>query len=86
MMEFGTRSSQERLVKHAKSLTATVAAAHAASDVRNQEIYEENHCFARGRLERQRVFEVSVAEGAAAADTVLQLSSSTVGSSSSASY
>ena len=42
----------ERLVKRAKSLTATVAATHAASEARNQEIYEENHRFKRGRLER----------------------------------
>ena len=77
---------EERLVEHAKSLTAAVAATYAASEARNQEIYKENHHFERGRLERQRAFEVSVAEGAAAACTVLQLSSSLVGSSSSASY
>ena len=77
---------EERLVEHAKSLTAAVAAAHAASEARNQEIYEENHRFQRGRLEWQRVFKVSVAEAAVAAGTVLQLSSSLVGSSSSASY
>ena len=39
-----------------------------------------------GHLERHRAFEVSMVEGAAAAGTVLQLSSSSVGSSSSASY
>ena len=77
---------EERLLEHAKSLTATVAAAHAASEARNHEIYEENYRFERGRLERQRAFEVSVAEVAAAAGTVLQLSNSSVGSSSSASY
>ena len=55
---------EERLVEHAKSLTTAVAAAHAASEARNQEIYEENHRFERGRLERQRAFEVSVAETA----------------------
>ena len=60
--------------------------AHAASEARNQEIYKENHRFERGHLERQRVFEVSMAEAVAAAGTVLQLSSSSVGSSSSASY
>ena len=79
-------SKEERLVEHAKSLTAAMAVAHAASEARNQEIYEENHRFERGRLERQRAFEVSVAKGAAAPGTVLQLSSSSVGSSSSASY
>ena len=73
------------LIEHAKSLAAAVAAAHAASEARNQEIYDENHRFERGRLERQRAFEVSVAEAAIAAGTVLQLSSSLVGSSS-ASY
>ena len=46
------REEEERLVEHAKSLTAVVAAAHAASEARNQEIYEENHRFERGRLER----------------------------------
>ena len=80
------RVEEERLVEHAKSLTAAVDAAHATSEARNQEIYEENHHFERGRLQRQRAFEVSIAEGAAAAGTVLQLSSSSVGSSSSASY
>ena len=80
------REEEERLVEHAKSLTAAVAAAHAASEARNQEIYEENHRFERGRLERQRAFEVSVAEAATAAGTVLRLPSSSVGSSSSASY
>ena len=77
---------EERLVEHAKILTAAVAAAHATSEARNQEIYEENHRFERGRLERQRAFEVSGAEAAAAAGTVLRLPSSSVGSSSSASY
>ena len=80
------QEEEERLVKHAKSLTAAMAVAHAASEARNQEIYEENNRFERGRLERRRSFEVSVAEGAAAAGTVLQLSSSSVGSSTSASY
>ena len=69
-----------------KSLTAALAATHAASEAMNQEIYEENHCFERGRLERQRTFEVSIAKAAAAAGTVLQLSSLVVGSSSSTSY
>ena len=50
------REEKERLVEHAKSLTAAVAAAHAASEARNQEIYEENHRFERGRLEWQRAF------------------------------
>ena len=40
------REEEERLVEHAKSLT------DAASEARNQEIYEENHRFERGRLER----------------------------------
>ena len=39
------REEEEHLVEHAKSLTAAVAAAHAASEARNQEIYEENHRF-----------------------------------------
>ena len=80
------RAEEERLVEHAKSLTTTVVVTHSASEARNQEIYKENHRFERGRLERQRAFEVNVAEGAAAASTVLQLSSSSVGSSSSSSY
>ena len=80
------REEEERLVEHAKSLTAAVAAAHAASEARNQEIYEENHRFERGHLERQRAFEVSIVEVPAVASTVLQLSRSSAGSSSSASY
>ena len=48
-----------------------MAAAHAASEARNQEIYKENHHFKRGHLERHRAFEVSVAEAAAVAGTVL---------------
>ena len=80
------REEEERLVEHAKSLTTTVSAARAASEARNQEIYGENHHFERGRLERQRALEVSVAEDALAAGTALRLPSSSVGSSSSASY
>ena len=81
------QEEEERLVEHAKSLTAAVAAAHATSEARNQEIYEENHRFERGHLERQRAFEASVAEAALAAGTALRLPSSSVGSSSSsASY
>ena len=81
------REEEERLVEHAKSLTAAVAAAHADAEARNQEIYEQSGRFERDRLERQWAFELaSVAERAAAAGTVLQLSSSSVGSSSSASY
>ena len=80
------REEEERLVEHAKSFTAAVAMTHATLEARNQEIYEENHCFKRGHLERQRAFEVSVAEAATAAGTVLRLPSSSVGSSSSASY
>ena len=77
---------EERLIEHAKSLTAAVAAAHATSEGRNQEIYEENHRFESGRLERQRAFEASVAEAALAAGTALPLPSSSVGSSFSTSY
>ena len=80
------REEEERLVEHAKSLTAAVAAAHADAEARNQEIYEQSGCFERGRLEWQRAFEMNVVEGAAAAGTVLQLSSSSIGSSSCASY
>jgi hypothetical protein len=80
------REEEERLVEHAKSLTAAVATAHADAEARNQEIYKQSGRFERGRLERQRAFEVSVAEGAAVVGTVLQLSSSSVGSSSSSSY
>ena len=82
------REEEERLVEHAKSLTAAVAAAHANAEPRNQEIYEQFGRFERDRLERQWAFELaSVAERAAAAGTVLHLSSSLVGSSSSsASY
>ena len=80
------REEEDRLVEHAKSFTAVVASAHAASEARNQEIYEENHRFKRGRLERQRAFEVSAAEATTAAGTILRLPSSSVGSSSSASY
>ena len=75
---------KERLVEHAKSLTAVVAAAHADAKARNQEIYEQSGRFERDRLERQWAFELpSVAERAAMACTVLHLSSSSVGSSSS---
>ena len=31
---------EERLIEHAKSLTAAVAAAHAGAEARNQGIYE----------------------------------------------
>ena len=79
------REEEERLVEHAKSLTASVAAAHTTSEARNQEIYEENHRFERGRLERQRAFEVSVTEATTATGTILRLPSSSVASSS-ASY
>ena len=54
--EFLREEEEERLVEHAKSLTAAVDAAHAASEARNQEIYEENHRFERDRLERQWAF------------------------------
>ena len=81
------REEEERLVEHAKSLTAAVATAHADVEVRKQEIYELFGRFERDRLERQWPFEpASIAERAAAACTVLHFSSSSVGSSSSASY
>ena len=80
------REEEECLVGHAKRLTAAVAMAQAASEARNQEIYEENHHFERGRLERHRAFEVSVAEAATAAGTVLRFPSSSMGCSSFASY
>ena len=80
------QEEEERLVEQAKSLTAAVAAAHADTKARNQEIYEQSDRFERDRLERQWAFELaSVAERAAAAGTVLHLSSSSA-SSSSASY
>ena len=80
------REEEERLVEHAKSLTTAVAAAHAASEARNQEIYEQSGRFERDHLERQWAFELaSVVERAAAVGTVLHLSSSSVGSSSSSS-
>ena len=41
------RGVEERLVEHAKSLTTAVAAAHAASEAWNQEIYKENDRFKR---------------------------------------
>ena len=79
---------EERLVEHEQSLTAAVAATHADVEARNQKIYEQSGRFERDRLERQWAFELaSAAEHAAAACTVLHLSSSSVGSSSSsASY
>ena len=78
------REEEERLVEHAKSLTAVVAAAHADAEARNKEIYEQSGRFERDRLERQWAFELaSVAERAAVAGTVLQLSSSSIASSSS---
>ena len=45
------REEEERLVEHGKRLTTAVAAAHAVSEARNQEIYEENHRFERDHLE-----------------------------------
>jgi len=36
------REEEERLVEHAKSLTAAVAATHADAEVRNQEIYDQS--------------------------------------------
>ena len=80
------QEEEERIVEHANSLIGAVAVAHAASEARNQEIYEENYRFKRDRLERQWAFELaSVAEREAAGGTVLHLSSLSVGSSSSAS-
>lgn len=82
------RKEEERLIKHAKSLTAAVATGHADAEARNQKIYEQSGRFERDHLERQWVFELaSIAECAAAAGTVLHLSISSVGSCSSfASY
>ena len=81
------REEEECLIEHAKSLTIAVAAAHTNADARNHEIYEQSGRFERGRLERQWAFELaSFAKRAKAAGTVLQLSSSLVGSSSFASY
>jgi hypothetical protein len=80
------REEEERLVEHAKRLTTAVAAAEAAAVARNAEIYEESCRFERDRLERQRAFELGVAKGAAAAGAGFHFSSSSVGSSSSASY
>ena len=82
------QEEEERLVEHAKSLTAAVAAAHADAEARNQEIYEQSVRFERDRLERQWAFDLaSVAECAAAVGNVLHFSSLSVGSSSSsASY
>ena len=77
------REEEECLVEHAKSLTTTVAVAHADAKTRNQEIYEQSDRFERDRLERQWAFELaSVAERAAAVGTVLHFSSSSVGSAS----
>nr|XP_020170915.1 tol-Pal system protein TolA-like [Aegilops tauschii subsp. strangulata] len=59
---------EERLVEHAKSLTTTVVTAHAPAEARNEEIYQESRGFERGRLGRQRAFELSVAKGASSAD------------------
>ena len=80
------REEQERLVEYAMSLTTAMAATQDATEARNQEIYEENHHFERGRVERQRAFEASVAEAALSAGTALRLPSLSIGSSSSASY
>ena len=75
---------EERLVEHAKSLTAAMAATHADVEVRNQEIYAQSGSFERDRPERLWAFELaSVTERAAAAGTELHFSSSSVGSSSS---
>ena len=80
------REEEECLVEHAKRLTTVVAAAEATAVAWNAEIYEESRRFEGGRLERQRAFELGIAKGAAAAGTVFRFSSSSVGSSSSASY
>ena len=45
------REEEERLIEHAKSLTAAMAAAHADAEARNQEIYEQSGRFERDRLE-----------------------------------
>ena len=81
------REEEEHLVEHGKSLTAAVAAAHADTEARNQEIYEQSSHFERDRLERQWAFKLaSIAERAAASGTVLHFSGLSEGSSSSASY
>lgn len=78
------REEEDRLVDHAKSLTAAVAAAHADVEARNQEIYEQSGRFERDLLERQWAFEPDTfAERAKAAGTILHFSGSSVGSSSS---
>ena len=78
------REEEERLLEHAKSLTTAMATARANAEARNKEIYEQSGRFERDRLERQWAFKLaSVAEHAAVAGTVLHLSSSSVGSSSS---
>ena len=78
------REEEERLVEHAKSLTAAVAAAHTDAEARNQEIYEQSGCFKRDRLERQWAFELETfAEAETTTGTVLHFSGSSVGSSSS---
>ena len=46
------REEEERLVEHAKSLTAAVAAAHTHVEARNQEIDEQSGRFERDHLER----------------------------------
>ena len=50
---------EERLVEHAKSLTATVTTAHANAEARDQEIYDQSGRFERDRLERQWAFELA---------------------------
>ena len=43
--EFLREEEEERLVEHAKSLTAAMATAHADAEARNQEIYEQSDRF-----------------------------------------
>ena len=45
------QEEEERLVEHAKSLTAVMAASHTDAEARNQEIYEQSGRFERDRLE-----------------------------------
>ena len=51
-IEFLQEEEEEHLVEHTKSLTAAVATTHAAAEARNRELYEENHRYKRGHLER----------------------------------
>ena len=78
---------REVAVMAATPSSAAVAAAHADTEARNQEIYKQSGRFERDRLEQQWAFKlVSIAERVAPASTLLHLSSSSVGSSSSSAF